>query len=107
MLRRLGIPALALAAALSAAVPGVTMARDRDDHREAFQGNAEVRDRDFDHDRDRDHDRDWDRDRGRWNLGFGVYGAPVPAPAPSPAGYYDQYGTWHPYASYGRGYYGY
>jgi len=104
MLKRLGISTMVLAAALAVATPAVSLARDRDDHRggehhESYRG----------HDRDRDHD--WDRGRG-WSFGFG-YTAPVPAPAPAPAaGYYDQYGAWHPYsyypnAPYPNGYYGY
>jgi hypothetical protein len=101
MLKRLGIPVLALAA-LTTIVPAVGMARDRDDHRggerqEAYRG----------HDDDRVRDRDWDRDHDRrgWNAGFGFNTAPVPAPAPVANGYYDQYGNWHPYVNYGR--YGY
>jgi hypothetical protein len=90
MLRKLGIPVLAIAAALAAAVPSVSMARDRDDHHEAVR---------------RDFHSDHDRFRGGWNVG--IYAAPapvVPAPAPAPAGYYDQYGVWHPYAVYPYGY---
>lgn len=85
MLRKVGIPLLALAGVLSAAIPTVSIARDRDDHHETFRG------------RDDWHVRG-DRDR----VGIGVYTTPVPvpvpAPAPAPAGYYDQYGVWHPYA---------
>jgi hypothetical protein len=96
--RKLGIPALALAAVLTAAVPGVTFARDRGDHHEVFRGREGWR-----------GDRGWDRDHDRgWNFGLGFYAAPVPVPvpAPAPAGYYDQFGVWHPYY-YGNGYYGY
>lgn|SRR5215469_2222940 len=96
MLRKLGIPVLALAAALTAVVPTVSMARDRDDHHENFRG------RDDRHERgDRDRDRD-----DRWRSGVGVYSAPAPVavPAPAPAGYYDQYGVWHPYAYTPYGY---
>ena len=101
MTKKIKIPALALAAALTATIPAVSMARDRDDHHEAVRGRD---DRDF----------RWDRghDRGGWNVGLGVYADPVPVPvatpvpAPAPTGYYDQYGVWHPYA-YGNGYYGY
>jgi hypothetical protein len=84
MLRKLGIPVLALAAVLMASIPAISMARDREDH------HADVRARNDWHDRDGLH------------LGIGVYTtpvpAPVPAPAPTPAGYYDQFGIWHPYA---------
>jgi hypothetical protein len=100
MLRKLGIPILAMAAALAVAVPSVTIARDRDDHRGDDHHEA-VR-RDFHGDRD--------RFRGGWNIGVGVYPAPVPvpvAPPPAPSGYYDQYGVWHPYVTYPNGYYGY
>jgi len=103
MSKRLGISTMALAAILAAAVPGVSLARDRDDHRggehhEVYRGH------------DRWRDRDWDRGRGS-SLGFG-YTAPVPVPAPAPAGYYDQFGVWHSYtpdtnAPYPNGYYGY
>lgn len=96
---------MALAAALAVAAPGVSLARDRDDHRggehhEVYRGHEGSR------------DRDWDRGRG-WSFGFG-YTAPAPAPVvPAPAaGYYDQFGVWHPYAyypsaPYPNGYYGY
>jgi Ni/Co efflux regulator RcnB len=99
MLRRLGISTMALAAALAAATPAVSLARDRDDHRsgehhEVYRGHEAGRDRHW------DHDRDWDRQG--WSFGFG-YTAPVPVPAPAP-GYYDQYGVWHPYAPYPYGY---
>jgi hypothetical protein len=103
MVKRLGISTIALAAILAAAVPGVSLARDRDDHRggehhEVYRGH------------DRWRDRDWDRGRGS-SLGFG-YTAPVPVPVPAAAGYYDQFGVWHPYtpypnAPYPNGYYGY
>ena len=92
MLKRFGIPVLALASALAIAAPTVTFARDRDDHR----GGG----RDFDHHVIlRDHDR-----RSGFNFGVGFYAdptpvpVPVPVPAPAPAGYYDPYGLWHPYA---------
>ena len=99
MLKRFGIPSLALATLMAVAAPTITLARDRDD-----RGGG----RDFDrHDvvRDRDHDRRSDRD-DRFHFGVGVYTAPAPviAPAPVPApaaGYYDQYGVWHPYEYYG------
>jgi hypothetical protein len=99
MLKKLGISTMALAAALAVAAPGVSLARDRDDHRggahhEVYRGHQAGRDRHW------DHDRDWDR-RG-WSFGFG-YTAPVPVPAPAP-GYYDQFGVWHPYP---YGYFGY
>ena len=105
MLKRLGISTMALAAALAVAAPRVSLARDRDDHRggehhEVYRGHYGWR------------DRDWDRGRG-WSLGFG-YTAPARAPVvPAPAaGYYDQFGVWHPYtyypnAPYPNGYYGY
>jgi len=96
---------MALAAGLAVAAPGVSLARDRDDHRgghhEVYRGREGWR------------NRDWDHDRRGWSLGFG-YTAPVPVPvAPAPAtGYYDQFGVWHPYnyypsAPYPNGYYGY
>jgi hypothetical protein len=100
MLKKLGISTMALAAALVVATPGVSLARDRDDHRggerhEIYRG------------RDGWRGRDWDRDRHGWSFGFG-YAAPVPVPVPAPAaGYYDQFGVWHPYAYYPNGYYGY
>ena len=100
MLKRLGISTMALAAALAVATPAVSLARDRDDHRGGEH-----------HEFYRGHDRDWDRGRG-WSFGFG-YTAPVSAPVvPAPAaGYYDQFGVWHPYAypaaPYPNGYYGY
>ena len=96
MLKKLGISTLALAAALAVATPAVSLARDRDDHRGGER-----------HEVYRGHDgwrgRDWDRDRHGWSFGFG-YAAPAPAP---PAGYYDQFGVWHPYTYYPNGYYGY
>ena len=95
---------MALAAALAVAAPAVSLARDRDDHpgghHEVYRGREAWR------------GRDWDHDRRGWSLGFG-YTAPVPAPVvPAPAaGYYDQFGDWHPYnypsAPYPNGYYGY
>jgi hypothetical protein len=108
MLKRLGISTVALAAALAIATPGVTLARDRDDHRggehhEIYRGHNGWR------------DRDWDRDRRGWNFSFG-YTTPVPVPVPARAvpaeGYYDQFGAWHPYnyypnAPFPNGYYGY
>jgi hypothetical protein len=105
MLKQLGISTLALAAALAVATPGISLARDRDDHRggdrHEFYGGHNSRGGDWDHARDRD--RDWDRDRHGWSFGFG-YAAPVPVPAPAPAaGYYDQYGVGHAYAYYPSG----
>jgi len=64
----------------------MTLAADRNDHRGG---------RDFDH---RVVVRG--RDRGGFNLGLGFYAAPVPVPAPAAAGYYDQFGVWHPYGFY-------
>lgn len=94
MFKKLGFKSLVLGAALAAAVPGVSFARDHDDHRGGGYEHHEV----YRGDRDRDHDR------GRWNFGVGVYSAPAPVPVPVPAppanGYYDQYGVWHPYAPY-------
>ena len=97
MLRKLGIPILAMAAALAAAVPSVSLARDRDDHAEGFRRDVRG---------DRDHDRrSWDFRTRTYAVPAPV---PVPVPAPAPAaGYYDQYGVWHPYAAYPNGYYGY
>ncbi|HEX6897355.1 MAG TPA: hypothetical protein VF146_18880 [Bryobacteraceae bacterium] len=115
MLKRLGIPALALASAFAIAAPNVTLAADRGGNRDGHEGaRQEFRDRGNDRDRhfdrdDRHFDRDdrrfdrdgrrFDRDdHGRFNFGVGVYAAPVPAPAAS--GYYDQYGVWHAYGYY-------
>jgi len=101
MLKRFGIPALALASALAIAAPTVTLAADRGGER----GGHEVARQDF-RGRGDDHfdrgDRHFDRDdRGRFNFGVGFYAnpvpVPVPVPAPVPSGYYDQYGIWHPY----------
>ena len=104
MLKRLGIPALALASAFAIAAPNVTLAADRGGDRDGHQGaRQEFRDRGNDRDRHFDRDdrdgRRFDRsDHGRFNFGVGVYAAPVPAPAAS--GYYDQYGVWHAYGYY-------
>ena len=98
MLKRFGLPTLALATAMAVAAPTVTLARDRDDHRGGDAGRHEVVRRDF----HGDHDRDFRGGRGI-NFGLGFYSAPAPvvAPAPAPAtGYYDQYGVWHPYGYY-------
>lgn len=95
MLKRLGIPTLALATAMAVAAPTVTLARDRDDHRGGDFGRQEsFRGRD-------DHDARF-RGGDRFNFGVGIYApAPViPAPGPAAAGYYDQYGVWHPYGYY-------
>ena len=77
MLKRFGIPALALASVLAIAAPTVTLAADRGGQR---------------------FDRD---DRGGFNFGLGFYADPTPVPVPVPvpalSGYYDQYGIWHPY----------
>ena len=97
---------MALAAALAVASPAVSLARDRDDHR-GGEHHEVYRGRDG-------RDRGWDRDRG-WGFGFGYNAVPVPVPTPAPApaaGYYDQFGVWHPYsyypnAPYPNGYYGY
>jgi len=96
MLKKLGIPTLALATAMAVVAPTVTLARDRDDHRGGDFGRHEVV-----HGRD---DRDV-RFRGGpgFNFGVGVYAAPAPiysAPAPGAGGYYDQFGVWHPYGYY-------
>jgi hypothetical protein len=79
MFKKLGISTLALAAVLAVAAPTASFARDRDDHRNDHRdrGSREV----IVH---RDHDR----------FGFGVG---IVAPA---AGYYDQFGVWHPYGFY-------
>ena len=105
MLKKLGIPTLALATVMAVAAPTVTLARDRDnDHRdgnsdrhEAFRG----RDDRGGHFQDRD-DRNWGfRGGNRFNFGVGFYSAPAPiAPAPVANGYHDQYGVWHPYGYY-------
>lgn len=105
MLKRFGIPALALASALAIAAPTMSFARDRGDSRGGRQvARQDFRGRGDDHfDRGNRHfDRD-DRnfDRGGFNFGVGFYAnpvpVPVPVPAPVPSGYYDQYGIWHPY----------
>jgi len=83
MLKRFRVPTLALATALAVAAPTLTLARDRDDHRGAEH---------FEH---RDDHR-FVRDRGhdvRFGFGVGVNVAPA-------AGYYDQFGVWHPYGFY-------
>ncbi len=114
MFKRFGISTLALAAALAATVPSISLARDRDEnrggeHHDVYRGHD---DRRGDRDRDRDWDRDRDRGRTNWNLGFGFYSTPAPvrvAPAPAANGYYDPYGVWHPYSYYSSPYsrYGY
>ncbi len=87
MLKKLGIPTLALAMALAVAAPAVSLARGRDDHR----GSGVVRHEEY---RGRDA-RVWRGPSGPYlNFGVGVYAAPAPALP----GYYDQYGVWHPYA---------
>ena len=111
MLKRFGIPVLALASALAIAAPTMSFARDSRGGGEA-RGGREVARQDFrggDNDRhfDRD-DRQFDRDdRGfygdrddRFNFGFYANPVPVPVPTPTPYanGYYDQYGIWHPYS---------
>jgi hypothetical protein len=96
MLKKLGIPTLALTIAMAVAAPAVTLARGRDDQRGGGAARHEVY-----RGREGRDDRGWrDRDGGRFNFGVGVY----TAPAPAPAGYYDQYGIWHPYVygPYGR-----
>jgi len=75
MFKKLGISTLALAAALAVAAPTASFARDRDDHRD--RGRREV----IVH-----------RDTDRFRFGVGIV-----APA---AGYYDQFGVWHPYGFY-------
>ncbi len=89
MLKRFGISTLALAVA----APTVTLARDKDDHRGGDSNRHEVY-------RGRDRDDQHFRGNDRFNFGVGAYAAPAPvvAPAPPAAGYYDQYGVWHPYA---------
>lgn len=86
MLKKLGISTLALAAALAVAAPSASFARERDDHR---GGRREVIDR-------QEHRVDrfvGDRGREGVRLGFGFNVAPA-------AGYYDQFGVWHPYGFY-------
>ena len=121
MMKRLGIPALALASVLAMAAPNLTLAAERGNQRgggnevarQDFRGgNNEARgNQNFDRGRqdfnrggqnfDRD-DRHFDRDDRGGNWGVGVYTAPAPviAPAPAAAGYYDQFGVWHPYGYY-------
>jgi hypothetical protein len=110
MLKKLGIPTLALATVMAVAAPGMSLAAGRDDHGNNNRGNGtehhEVARGQDDHDaRFRGGDRD--RDNGRFSFGLGFYSAParvvVAPPAPVPpaaAGYYDQYGVWHPYGYY-------
>jgi hypothetical protein len=90
MLKKLGIPTLALAMAMAVAAPAVSLARGRD----AVRGGGFARQEVY-----RGHDaRVWRGGGGPYfNFGVGVYAVPAPAPA----GYYDQYGVWHPYAYYG------
>ncbi len=101
MLKRFGIPALALASVLAITAPTVTLAADRGGER----GGREVARQDF-RGRGDDHfdrgGRRFDRDdRGGFNFGVGFYAdptpVPIPVPVPAPSGYYDQYGIWHPY----------
>jgi hypothetical protein len=89
MLKRFGIPALALAGVMALASPAVTLAAGRDDHRGrgGFEQNERFRDRD-------DHGARFDH-RGGFNFGVGIYAPPAPA-----NGYYDQFGVWHPYGFY-------
>jgi hypothetical protein len=85
MFKKLGISTLALAAVMAVAAPTASFARDRDDHRggERDSGrHAVIEHRDYGF---RDHDR------SRFGVGFNA------APA---AGYYDQFGVWHPYGFY-------
>jgi hypothetical protein len=88
MLKKLGISTLALAATLAVAAPTASFARDRDDHRGDRREVIEHRD----HDGDR-----FVRDRGHDGFRFGVGFNAAPA-----AGYYDQFGVWHPYGFYDR-----
>jgi hypothetical protein len=97
MLKRFGIPALALASALAIAAPTMSFARDRGGNERGGQqvARTDFRGRGDDHfDRDRHFDRDED---GGFNYGLNFY-----APPPAPSGYYDQYGIWHPYAVGGQ-----
>ena len=110
MLKRFGIPALALASALAIAAPTMSFARDRGGNERGGneRGGRQVERSDFrgradDHfDRDRHFDRD---DDDRFNYGWNFYANPVPVPVPTPVpngyynqnGYYDQYGIWHQY----------
>jgi hypothetical protein len=90
MLKRFGLKTLGLAAILAMAVPTLSVAAERGDHGRGDRG-FEVHGRDYDHHEvyhvDRDH---------RGGFGIGIYAAPAPAPA----GYYDQFGVWHPYGYY-------
>jgi hypothetical protein len=92
MLKKLGIPTLALAVAMAVAAPSVTLARDRDDYRgRGFERHEMYRGRE---------QRVWrDNDRGRFSFGINIYRAPI-APQPVANGYYDEYGVWHAYGFY-------
>jgi len=84
MKRRLGLATLALGTALAILTPATAMARDfHGDRHEAVRV-------------DRGH---WDRGRSpAIGFGFGIYSTPAPVIVnPPAAGYYDQYGVWHPY----------
>ena len=90
MLRKLGIPTLAVAAALAMTAPAATFARDRDDHRgRSVERHEEFRGHEF---------RAYDHDRGHFNFGVGIYAAPAPAAS----GFYDRFGVWHPNGFYDR-----
>jgi hypothetical protein len=80
MFKKLGVSTLALAAVLAMAAPTAGFARDRDEHYRGERREVMVH---------RDHDR--------FGFGIGVNVAPAPA-----AGYYDQFGVWHPYGFYDR-----
>ena len=98
MLKKLGIPTLALVTAMAVAAPAVTFARDNGDHRGGDVARHETAQRGtiaaaisgiatitlF---------------AGR-PVQFGV-GFVAPAPvAPAATGYYDQYGIWYRYGYY-------
>ncbi len=86
MLKKLRISTLALAAALAVAAPTLTFAQDRDGRRDDHRDVARVERRD-------DHRIVRGGDRSGFRFSFGINVAPA-------AGYYDQFGVWHPYGYY-------
>jgi hypothetical protein len=95
MLKRFGLPVLALASALAVAAPTMTFAADRNDHRGGpdQRGPEIARHETF---RGRDDRRVVVRDdHARLNFGVGFYAPPVSVPVAR--GFYDQCGVWHTY----------
>jgi hypothetical protein len=101
MLKKLGLPALLVAAALTLS-PAAALARDHGEggrgyaHGQSFSGRSYSGGRDYGrHDygeRRGDHDRD--RYYRGGGFGFGLYSAPYAYQRG--CGYYDRWGYWHP-----------